>query len=141
MMKILLGLMVVLLILSSCSKRKIDKIENYLLDGTWKVQAYTDDGEDKTSDFNNLVFTFKSDGVLALEGIVSVNGTWDVSKETDGDDDDLFDKKHFELIINVPYPYDQVSEDWEIENYSDTKFELKDVSGDGSEEILIFTKN
>lgn len=131
-----------LLLFASCSKRKIKKVENYLIDGTWKVQSYLDDNEDKTSDFNGMVFTFKADGVVSLTGSVSsASGTWDVAKESDGNDDDLSDNKHIELILNIPYPYDFISEDWEIDNYSDSQIELKDISGDGSVENLIFVKN
>lgn len=141
MLRICVVVFVSFLLLASCSKRKIKKVENSLIEGNWKVQSYLDDNEDKTSDFNGIVFTFKADGVVSLTGSVSVNGTWDVSKENDGNDDDLFDKDHLELILNIPYPYDFISEDWEIENHSDSQIELKDFSGDGSEETLIFIKN
>jgi hypothetical protein len=141
MLRICVLVFVSILFFTSCNKRKIKKVENFLIDGSWKVQSFLDDNEDKTDDFNGMVFTFKADGVVALTGSISINGTWDVAKENDGNDDDLSDDKHIELILNIPYPFDNISDDWEIDNYSDSKIELKDVSGDGSEETLILIKN
>jgi hypothetical protein len=37
-------------------------------------------------------------------------------------------------------PYDELSDDWEVESYSDTKIELKDKSGDGSIDYLTIEK-
>lgn len=128
-----------LLFMSACSKRKIQKIENNLMNGTWKVTSFKDDGQDKTSQFAGVVFTFNTDGTVTLNGAVSVKGTWDVAKEDDSNDDDLFDDRHQELILNIPSPYESISDDWEIDKFSDTKIESKDDSND--DEVLILQKN
>lgn len=128
-----------LLVISACSKRKIQKIENNLMNGTWKVTSFKDDGQDKTSQFAGVVFTFNTDGTVTLNGAVSVKGTWDVAKEDDSNDDDLFDDRHQELILNIPSPYESISDDWEIDKFSDTKIESKDDSND--DEVLILQKN
>ncbi len=128
-----------LLVMSACSKRKIQKIENNLMNGTWKVTSFKDDGQDKTSQFAGVVFTFNTDGTVTLNGAVSVKGTWDVAKEDDSNDDDLFDDRHQELILNIPSPYESISDDWEIDKFSDTKIESKDDSND--DEVLILQKN
>lgn len=109
------------------------------MNGTWKVTSFKDDGQDKTSQFAGVVFTFNTDGTVTLNGAVSVKGTWDVAKEDDSNDDDLFDDRHQELILNIPSPYESISDDWEIDKFSDTKIESKDDSND--DEVLILQKN
>jgi hypothetical protein len=128
-----------LLVLSACNKRKIRSIENNLMNGTWKVTSFKIDGQDKTAQFSGVVFTFNTDGTLTVFGSTSITGTWDVLRENDSNDDDLFDDRHNELILNVPSPFEVISDDWEIDKFSDTKIESKDASDD--DDVLILERN
>lgn len=139
-MRVLLLVVSTMLVASACSKRKIQKIENNLMNGTWKVTSFMDDGEDKTNQFAGVVFTFNTDGTVTLNGAISAKGTWNVAKEDDSNDDDLFDGRHQELNLNIPSPYESISDDWEIEKFSDSKIESKDDSDDDNE-VLILEKN
>jgi hypothetical protein len=40
----------------------------------------------------------------------------------------------------LPTPYDELSDDWEVESYSENKIELKDKSSDGSVDYLTIEK-
>jgi hypothetical protein len=130
------------LFLGACKKKQIKNIEKAMVEGTWKVTKYVAEGEDYTSLFSSSTFTFSENGSVTITGAMNVTGTWDVAKENDSDDDDISDDKHVEFILNLPYPYDELSEDWEIESNSDSKLELKDKSNNGeSVDYLTFEKN
>lgn len=119
--------------LTGCKKASTEKsVENSLVEGTWKITLYEDDGVNETSDYSNLTFTFKDDGTVSAQpGSLTViySGTWSTNKDSDHVDFNLFFSQ-----------YEDLSDDWEVVNSADTKLELKDVSGDGSIDKLTFEK-
>jgi hypothetical protein len=113
----------------SCKKQQIKKLEETIISGNWKITSFSEDGIDKTSNYTSETLTFKNDGTLTATGSFAINGTWDVRKEDDNDDDfELFDDKHIELNIYLPVPLSELSDDWEVESRSDSKIVLKDDS-------------
>ena len=113
----------------SCKKQQIKKLEETIISGNWKITSFSEDGIDKTSNYTSETLTFKNDGTLTATGSSAINGTWDVRKEDDNDDDfELFDDKHIELNIYLPVPLSELSDDWEVESRSDSKIVLKDDS-------------
>lgn len=119
----------ILLVASSCKKQQIKKLEETIVGGNWRITSFSEDGIDKTADYTSETLVFKSDGTLTATGSSAVNGTWDVRKEDDSDDDfELFDDKHIELNIYLPVPLSELSDDWEVESRSDSKIVLKDDS-------------
>lgn len=118
-----------LLTTASCKKQQIQKLEETIVSGNWRITSFSEDGIDKTTDYTSEKLVFKSDGTLTATGSSAVNGTWDVRKEDDSDDDfELFDDKHIELNIYLPVPLSELSDDWEVESRSDSKIVLKDDS-------------
>lgn len=120
-------------LLMGCSKKKtIKSVESDMIEGSWKVSFFEEDGQNETSDYAGYVFTFKSDGsVKAVSGATVVNGTWSTYKDDD----------HVDFDILLPAPLDDLSDDWDIKNNSANTLELEDVSGgDGSVDYLTFTK-
>lgn len=120
-------------LLLSCGKKKIIKeIDEDIIDGTWRVSLFEEDGVNETSDYTGYVFTFKSDGtVKAASGAGVVNGVWSTNKD-DG---------HVDFNLTLPAPLDDLSDDWEVVNNSSNTLELKDISGgDGSVDYLTFKK-
>jgi hypothetical protein len=120
--------------LTGCEKSSTQKsVDNSVIEGTWKITLYEDDGDNETSDYSDLSFTFKDDGtVTAQPSLLTViySGTWSTNKDSDHVDFNLFFSQ-----------YEDLSDDWEVVNSSDTKLELKDVSGgDGSIDYLTFEK-
>lgn len=104
-------------------------------DGTWQVTYFFDD-TDETSDFDAYVFTFTSDGsVQAVSANDIIDGTW--STRASGDNG-------VKLVIDFDgdaEPFDELSDDWNVTDYSETEIELRDVSGGSGEvDYLTFTK-
>jgi hypothetical protein len=136
-------LIALLFVASSCKKKQVKKIEKYVVEGNWKVTYFLHDGVNETSDYNQDSYHFMSDGTVHIyPPLIQVvfTGSWSCAKETDSSDDDLSDDNHVEFNLLLPNPYDELSDDWEIESYSDTKIELKDKSSDGSVDYLTIEK-
>ncbi len=81
---------------------------------------------------------FNEDGTVKAN-CISI-GTWSITKESSSRDDSSNDN-HLHFNLNLSIPFDDLSDDWEIENKTDSSIELKDVSGgNGGEDNLFFTK-
>lgn len=124
------------LFVGSCKKDdvSVDDSKADLQSGTWKVTLLEDDGQNETYHFSGYNFTFGSNGVAtASNGQQSVTGSWQIQQDSD----------HVELVLNFGSnePWDELQDDWHIIKHTATKFELEDVSGDGSVDKLVFEKN
>lgn len=121
----------------------IQQFESTAETGTWRVTNLVDSGEDETSDFNGYDFTFSSNGtVTATNGTTTYNGTWSVTSD-DSDDDDDSDVE-FNLFFSVPdsNDFDDLNDDWDIVNYSDTVINLIDLDDIGVDtDVLTFERN
>lgn len=105
-------------------------------EGTWRVSNFVEDGNNQTHHFNGYVFTFSENGaVSATNGTNTVTGTWTTSSSSSSGS---------KFILNffvTSGPFEEISEDWRIESATNTKVELKHVSGgDGSIDLLTFTR-
>ncbi|MCF8416097.1 MAG: hypothetical protein K9G40_07620 [Crocinitomicaceae bacterium] len=135
-MKIIGLTLVTLVFAASCKKQTINKIENSIVEGEWKVSLYEDDGNNETSDYTDYRFKFNTDGSVTVQpGMLTVTyaGTWKTEKDSD----------HVDFILNFATPanLEDLSDDWEVLSESKTKLELEDVSGgDGSIDKLTFEK-
>src|SRR5690606_38943857 len=129
-----------LLVVISCNKVKPSKVEKSMSDGTWKVTLFSEDGDNETSYFSGYVFTFNDGGTVSAVGSTTISGTWSVSKSNSSSSSDD-DEVHCNLSFPNMNNFDELSDDWHILNYSDSKLELEDVSGgDGSIDKLTFSK-
>jgi hypothetical protein len=106
--------------------------------GTWTVSLFEEEGIDETSDFTGFGFTFNSGGVLsAVDGDNSITGAWSITSDDDTNEDAI----EFNIFFASPLNFAELSEDWDIVSYSDTRIELKDIGeGDDSTDRLIFEK-
>ena len=129
-----------MMMLTGCKKVKPQKVEDSVIEGNWKVTRFEEDGEDQTYYFSGYTFNFKEGGtVTATDGNSTVNGTWSV--EEDNSNDDSSSDVDFILSFPATNNFDELSDDWDIEEQSNSKLELKDVSGgDGSIDRLTFEK-
>jgi hypothetical protein len=124
----------VAVLLTACKKSDIKEINAIVQKGTWKVTKFIEDGNDKTSDFNDYSFFFKSKTeVDASHNGMTHAGTWKTFK-----DDNVY---KFELSFSNAALLDEISDDWDIMLFTDKKIELKDVSGDGSVDYLTLERN
>lgn len=112
-------------------------LELILTDGQWQVGSYLDDGDDETYHYNGYAFTFNANGSATAEnGNNTVNGTWDVQSSGSG----------FDLVLNFEIqneddPFDDLNDDWDVQQFTSIQVDLKDVSGgDGSIDLLSFVR-
>lgn len=104
-----------------------------LQSGTWNVSYFFDD-TNTTSNYAGYNFSFDSNGIIGVSvNSVNLSGTWE-SYVDDNEDT---------LEINFSSSQlEDLSDDWEIIEFSETEIRLKDVSGDNGEiDYLTFQKN
>lgn len=109
--------------------------------GTWRVSSFIEDGDNITSVFSGFSFTFNDDGTLVVDnGTLTLNGTWQITYDDDRDD------VEFEVSISTSMgdldeDFDELSEDWYIITYSDTRIQLsEDDDDDDDDDILILER-
>lgn len=129
-----------------------DNIENSLIDlteinatatsGTWLVARFEEDGVDQTSNFSGYSFTFNTDGILNVTNEdLLITGSWSITSDSSSSDDDSSNDYDFNIFFTSPSNFEELSEDWEIVSYNDTRIELKHLSGgDASIDYLSFEK-
>ena len=148
MKKVILSL-IALILLAACEKNETDTeissadletIRSTVTSGQWRVSYYYDSDKDETSDYDAYTFDFGTDGVLSVSSEdVSLSGAWSVTDDKGSDDDES--DIDFNIIFNGSDLFEELSDDWEIVKYSNTKIELFDVSGgDGTTDYLTFEK-
>lgn len=116
----------------------VTDIKATVTSGTWIIVLFEEDALDETSDFSGFSFTFNTEGVLRVDSADnSISGAWSIIAE----DDDSTEDVDFNIFFSSPVNFAELSEDWDIVSYSDTRIELKDSSDDDSTiDRLIFEK-
>jgi hypothetical protein len=119
------------------------ELQSTVQDGQWRITYYFDSDKEETNHYNGYVFTFGGDGtVSATNGTTEVTGIWSVTDSDSSDDspDDSSDVD-FNLFFASPPDFEELSDDWDILEYSSGRIRLIDVSGgDGSTDYLTFEK-
>lgn len=118
---------------SSSGSGNSTTLDSVLINGTWYVSYFFDD-VDQTANYSGYIFTFNANGTaVAIKNALSYNGEWS-SFIDNGEEKLKFDFDGDAL--------DDLEEDWEIIEYSDTQIRLKDVSsGNNGTDYLYFKKN
>jgi hypothetical protein len=112
-----------------------NEITTTVTSGEWVVTFYEEDGIEQTSDFSGYDFTFASNGDLsATNGMVTQLGVWSTYTDSGQTKLDL-------QFTAISGPFQEINEDWRVISRTATKIELRDVSGDGSVDLLTFEKN
>lgn len=122
---------------SACKKdddNSNNPVSTVLPAGQWKITWFQEDANDETHYFAGFVFDFQGSGnVSATDGSKTVGGTW-----ADGNDDS---KSKLILDFENTLHFDELDEDWEILSRTDSKIELRHVSGgNGGIDFLTFEK-
>ncbi|WP_420379287.1 hypothetical protein [Gilvibacter sp.] len=108
-----------------------EALEAALATGAWFVTNYFDD-VDQTDLFCGYTFEFGADGsAAAVNGDETVPGTWAVTSDDSG----------LDLVLNFgeAVPFDELLDNWDVIEFSETIIRLRDISGgDGSEDLLTF---
>lgn len=105
----------------------VTEIQATVTTGTWVVSLFEEEGVDETSDFAGFRFIFNEGGVLRADsGDNSISGAWSITS----DDDDSQEDIDFNIFFSSPVNFEELTEDWDIVSYSDTRIELSDESDD-----------
>jgi hypothetical protein len=125
---------------NSSSNSKSDVV-NTATSGIWRITYFYDTDSDETANFTGYAFTFGASDVLtATKGSTTQTGIWSVSDSNSNDDS--IDDLHFNIAFTIPPDFEELSDDWDIIEYTSTKIRLVDVSGgSGGTDYLTFEKN
>ncbi|NAY92976.1 hypothetical protein GTQ34_13715 [Muricauda sp. JGD-17] len=131
---------------NNLSPAQIAELKAIAEDGSWTITYFFDTDKEETSDFNGYTFTFNSDGTLtASNGSNEVTGTWSITDSDSNSNDDSSDDDSgadFNIAFSSPADFEDLSDDWDIVEYSSVRIELIDVSGgNGGTDNLVFEKN
>lgn len=144
------------ILLVSCSKDDntsvldntalIQQTQNFAVAGNWRITNFNDSGQDETAHFTGYNFTFSDGGMLtATNGTNTLDGGWSVTDDSNSDDDSSNDNDiDFNIFFPVPdtNDFEDLNDDWHIVSTSNTKIELRDISGgNGGTDLLTFEKN
>lgn len=115
---------------------------NVVKSGTWRITLYKDSDNDETSNFTGYTFTFGSSSVLtATDGVNTYSGSWSVTSDNSLDDSPSNDLD-FNIAFATPPNFEELTEDWNILEFTSTKVRLVHVSGgNGGTDYLTFEKN
>jgi hypothetical protein len=115
------------------------KIENIAKSGTWRITYFYDTDKEETTNFTGYNFTFGST-LTATNGVNTHTGTWSITDSNSNDDS--MDDLHFNIAFTAPPDFEDLSDDWDIIEVTETKIKLTDVSGGGGgTDYLTFEKN
>ena len=113
----------------SSSSNSVDPapVVNTVNKGTWRITFYEDSGVNETSNFTGYNFTFGPNSVLtATNGTNTYLGTWSVTSDNSGDDSPSNDLD-FNIAFSSPSNFEELTEDWNIIERTDTKIKLVHV--------------
>ncbi len=106
-----------------------------MVSGPWFVASYLEEGNNQTAPYTAYTVEFLSNGtVTANNGSQTLTGSWAVTVSGNGSGLDLL------LDFGSQEPFDEFNDDWDVEAFTSSAIDLKDVSGDGSIDNLRFEK-
>jgi len=147
-MKSIKSIALLLLVAFACSDDNSDTTNQSTVisiasSGTWRITYYYDTDKEETSSYAGYNFTFGSTALTATNGTNTYTGTWSVTDSNSNDDS--IDDLDFNISFNnppAPSSFEDLSDDWDIIEVTDTKIKLIDVSGgNGGTDYLTFEKN
>ena len=140
--KLLLTALSTFLILSTGCKKSDDLVppdtsNSTVTSGNWQISSFTQRTEDKTSDFDGLIFTFSDSSTLVVSGSESMQGTWHYNAPSPGYYGSATGS--FTINLGTGSPFKRLSRTWNV--VSQTASELKlDAAEATEDEHVTFTK-
>ena len=121
----------------------IQQVQNTAKSGDWRITNFNDSGTNKTANFTGFSFTFSDNNTItAVNGSTTVSGTWSVRDSNNSSNDDSSNDIDFDISFASPRNFQDLTEDWSIVSSSNSKIDLKHVSGgNGGTDLLTFEKN
>lgn len=113
----------------------VSEINNIAMGGTWNVALNTEGDVDMTDTFTGMDFTFGADHQVevAVNADPIANGLWRVLRDSE-------DGLKFYINFDTGDDLADLTDDWQIVSVTSTRIELKDISDDGSVDVLVFEK-
>ncbi|MFL1895006.1 hypothetical protein ACJRPK_04845 [Aquimarina sp. 2-A2] len=110
-------------------------LADFLVNGSWIVDEYSEMEEDLTLSYSNYVFKFKTDGAVSADnGQQVVSGSWSIDSSNPA-------SQQFILNFEAIPPFDALSRDWLIEESEVRLLELRTGSEVTNDlKILVFEK-
>lgn len=137
--KLIFSISILAILFSSCKKddhsaTPSSTVATTIQQGTWRITLYNDSGTDELYHFAGFNFTFSSSSVSAVKGSTTITGTFHSHVDSN--------KTKFVLNFGSTVPFDELNDDWEVVERTDTRIRLQDVSGGGSgTDLVTFEKN
>lgn len=134
----ILSFFFIIISLISCTKSNStstsdSNTSNIISSGTWIVTFYNDNGTDELYHFSGYNFTFSNGIVTAIKNGATVSGIYNIKN------DDNINK--LILDFNTITPFDELNDDWHIQEITFSKIRLQDISGgNGGIDYLTFEK-
>ena len=128
-----------MVLLRECNESADDadvlEIRNIAMGGTWNVALYSESEVDMTTDYAGMEFNFSADYQVevSVNADPIANGLWRVLRDSE-------DGLKFYINFDSDDELGDLTDDWQIVSITSTRIELKDVSDDGSVDVLVFEK-
>jgi hypothetical protein len=122
-----------LLLFAGCSKYTTPrKVEKRITEGTWKITAFTIEGNSVVDMYTDYTFAFSESGGVSVKGGISASGAWEVGLNRNP------------AILYLSFPptggLEYLADDWQVAEMQKNMMRLKRNDGDGSNSSLIFKK-
>ncbi len=104
-----------------------------LQEGKWSITYYFDKTKEETYHFDGYTFEFGTNGSLtAVKGTDSVLGKWLMTTSNSPDE--------ITIDFGASNPFDELNEDWKVEEKTSLNVRLSHESGSGGIEKVTFTR-
>ena len=113
----------------------VTEIRNTMMGGSWMIAKYIEDDENKTADFVGYDFSFLPEHKITVSENQDplLDGAWRVLRNHDS-------KLKVYLNLGEDDPFGSLTDDWHFVSITNNRIELRDVSGDGSIDMLVFER-
>ncbi|MEO9892207.1 hypothetical protein [Aurantibacter sp.] len=120
----------------SITAADVAAIKTIIMSGDWYISNYFDSENQLTTDYDDFIFNFNENGTIAAtDGSSSLSGAWQLKNENSDDESSAV---IIEVHFSSPDTFKKLSEDWEVEKYTDSQVELR-YTGDEEEGISLLT--
>ena len=127
-------LLLALLAFGSCAKHTTSKkVNKKLTEGTWKISQATVSGNNITSTYNGMKFTFSGSGVISVSGTENTSGSWLLGDE----ENPVLMVLSFPQTATTLY---QFSDDWLVMEMSKNDCSLKRNDSATQDDKLVFRR-
>ncbi|MFX0555274.1 hypothetical protein ACOCEA_00655 [Maribacter sp. CXY002] len=111
------------------------EIRNMMMGGDWVVASYVEGDIDQTAMYGGYSVAFMTEYQMAIKEGVDIFGAglWRVLRNKD---------QELKVYLNFGdnMPFNELTDDWDFVSIVDGRIELKDISGDGTVNILVLEK-